>query len=286
VKYENTWQPPIIPPGYNISVTKASAIFAVFWIYLYGFMFSTSLNLETYPLSVFKIMGWIIFGLVSGIITSVMITQSQLGRLSRDYKFSPNGKDLVLIIAPIILFFILGFFVSFSFSSFSPHAPVFQGFSISVYAWGVSIAAIRPVLFFAFERRENMRLMQSWFGSDGVGIILIPKAPDSNVDRTEINNKDKWKKSIRGWFPTEPALRSGRVNSKKSNIRIPKGPPTLKERVVGGLGAAGSGLILLAIVFYFVPIYSRQAIAIELIVGIALVAAAFIVTKLKGNNRN
>jgi hypothetical protein len=91
---------------------------------------------------------------------------------------------------------------------------------------------------------------------------------------------------IRGWFPQEPASRVGIANSEKKNIRIRKKPPTMRERAVGGLGAAGGGLVLSAIVFYFVPIYSIQAIAIELIVGIALVAAAFIVTKLKGNSRN
>jgi hypothetical protein len=88
---------------------------------------------------------------------------------------------------------------------------------------------------------------------------------------------------IRGWFPTESALLTCNSNIKKSNIKIPKGPPSMRERVVGGLGAAGGGLVGLGIIFYFVPMYPKQAVAILLIVGIPLLAAAIIVSRTTKN---
>jgi hypothetical protein len=91
---------------------------------------------------------------------------------------------------------------------------------------------------------------------------------------------------IRGWFPTDPAFRTGNANTEKSNIRIRKGPPTLRERAVGGLGAAGGVLTLSAVVFYFVPIYPKQAVTILLIAGIPLLIAAIIVNRTAKKSQN
>jgi len=40
----------------------------------------------------------------------------------------------------------------------------------------------------AFEKKENMRLMQSWWGPT---IILLPKAPTSNVNRLEVATEQR-----------------------------------------------------------------------------------------------
>ena len=181
VNYEYKQPPMTIPSEYTVSATKAAGAFAIFWIIIYGildgFVFSTSL--ERYPVSAFQLIPWIIVGLAVGAITSTMVTKNQLSRLSRDVQFYVNGKDMVLLIVPIVLFLIFGFFVSLSIPAAIPHVQSFQGFLFSVYAWGVSFVAIRPVLFLGFERRENMRLMQSWWG---LGTFLIPKAPESIVN--------------------------------------------------------------------------------------------------------
>ncbi len=186
VDYENIHQPPIIMPNYKVSATKAAGLLAIFWIIIYGildgFVFSSSYNLEKYPISVFQFLPWIVASIAVGVITSTIVTKNQLRRLSRDCHFYANGKDMVLLIIPIVIFLIFGFLVSLTISTASLNGVAFPGFLFlfSVYAWGVSLVAMRPVLFFAFERKENMRLMQSWWG---MGIFLIPKPPESNVNQ-------------------------------------------------------------------------------------------------------
>ena len=177
VDSETKQQSLVIPPGYDVSATKFAGASAIFWIIFYGFMTFTSLDLERYPISAFQVVAWIIAGLTVGTITGAMFTKNQLARLSKDYQFFLNGKDMVLLLVPTILFFIFGVFVSWFFPS-GLHVPHFQGLLISLYAWGISIEITRIVLFYAFEKRENMRLMQSWLG---MGIFLIPKAPKQQV---------------------------------------------------------------------------------------------------------
>jgi hypothetical protein len=58
---------------------------------------------------------WIAVGLAFGIISAMMITRNQLDRLLKDYQFFPNGKNMVLLIASMVLFFIFGFFVCLAF---------------------------------------------------------------------------------------------------------------------------------------------------------------------------
>jgi hypothetical protein len=179
-------QPPIIPPGYNVSSTKVAGIVAILYIIIYGFSSFYNLNFEEYAISVFQGVAWIIFGVAAGTISSIIFTQNQLGRLLKDYQFSTNGQDLVLLIVPLVLFSIFVFFVSFSFNGIM-HITALQGCVISVFAYGVSMLIIRYVLFLAFEKNENMRLMQSWGGKL---MILIPKAPESNVNQTKMNTKN------------------------------------------------------------------------------------------------
>lgn len=101
-----------------------------------------------------------------------------------------------------------------------------------------------------------------------------------------MNVKKNLENRIRGWLPAEPAHRTGNANIEKTKFRIRKGPPTMGERAVGGLGAAGGGLILLASVFYFVPIYPKQAVAIMLIAGIPLLVAAFVIDRITKKTQN
>ena len=98
-----------------------------------------------------------------------------------------------------------------------------------------------------------------------------------------MNVKKSLESRIRGWLPKEPALRTGNANAEKSKIRMRKDAVTLSERAVGGLGASGGGLILSAVVFYFIPIYPKPAVAILLIAGIPLLAAAVVVYRTEKN---
>ena len=160
--------PPIIPQGYNLSATKFAGALAIFWIILYGYLFFTIINLERYPISIVQIAAWIVAGSALGTISCAIVTKNQLKRVSKDYQFSTNVKDMVLLIVPTVLFFTFGFILSWS------------TILISVYAWGISIHITKCALFFNFEKRENLRLMQSWWGME---IYLVPKAPQSQLNR-------------------------------------------------------------------------------------------------------
>lgn len=177
VNHENKQPPLIIPSDYKLSATKIAGAFAIFWLIFYGFIFFTSFSPTRNPISSFQIVAWIIAGLAVGLISNAIVTKNQLTRISKDYQFTPNGKDVVLVIVPIILLSIFSGFVSlFLYSSL-------QVWLISIYAWGISFEITRIVLFAAFEKKENMRLMQSWWGAN---IILVPKAPINIVKRLEI----------------------------------------------------------------------------------------------------
>jgi hypothetical protein len=86
--------------------------------------------------------------------------------------------------------------------------------------------------------------------------------------------KQSLQNRIRGWFPADPAFNAG---SPKTALKIRKTPPTTRERLVGGLGALGGGLISMGIMFSFVPTYSHQLAFAILITGIPVLAAAVLV---------
>ncbi len=173
VNYENRQQPLIIPPEYHVNATKATGVFAIFWIIPVGFITFTILNLERYPVSALQVVTWIIAGLIFGTISNALFTQNQLSRLSKDCQAQGNGKDAPLLIIPIVLFLVLGGFVSWSIGS------ALQGILISEYAWGISFAMTRSIMFITFEKKEGMRIMQSWSGSGG--FVLIPKPPSGRL---------------------------------------------------------------------------------------------------------
>ena len=164
VDYETKKPPQVIPPEYKVSATKVVGAIAIFWTILYGYISFTILDFERYPVSSFQIVPWIIAGTVVGVIIGTIFTKNQLRRLSRDYQFSINGKDMVLLIVPLVLFFVFGISVSLSYSFTNMSIPVMQGFLISFLSLGISLQIIRYVLFVAFEKKENMRIVQSWFG--------------------------------------------------------------------------------------------------------------------------
>jgi hypothetical protein len=93
-----------------------------------------------------------------------------------------------------------------------------------------------------------------------------------------MNVKKILENRMHGWLPKEQTLYGVSPNKKSKLTR--KGSPTLKERLVGGLGGGGGTLVASAIIFYFfVPMYPEQVIPIMLIVGIPLLAAALLVRK-------
>jgi hypothetical protein len=170
--FETTQPPWVIPRGYDVGATKVAGAYAIFWTVITLLnMIISSLSFEEHGvMPVFGVL-WIIVGLAIGVISSTIVTRSQLSRLSREYKFSANKKEAILLIVPVAVFFAFGFPYFVWLSSI-------LWFWASLLAWGIPVGVIRYVLFYSYEKRENMRLVQSWWGT---GIFVIPKPPNNST---------------------------------------------------------------------------------------------------------
>ncbi|MCW4000197.1 MAG: hypothetical protein NWE93_08150 [Candidatus Bathyarchaeota archaeon] len=91
-----------------------------------------------------------------------------------------------------------------------------------------------------------------------------------------MKNKEHSGRQIRGWFPADPKLNAIKVNVAKPRPAI-RGPPTVRERLVGGLGAAGGSFTALGVIMSFVPAYPNQVAVLLVVLGVPLLAAAFLV---------
>ena len=175
---ENKQPPLVIPPGYNNRATKVAEVMAIMWAGILGFLIFLSWPIyDVYDVTVFQLVVWIFVGLAFGVISGWLSTQNQIKRLARDYKMEPNRKDMILISTPILIFFIPSFLlIWFLFNPFIG-TSILSSLNISVWAVGVSSQVARVFMFRRFERRVNMRLVQSWLGG---GIVVIPKPPKNN----------------------------------------------------------------------------------------------------------
>jgi len=92
-----------------------------------------------------------------------------------------------------------------------------------------------------------------------------------------MNLKKYMENRIRGWLPKEPNSARGLLRLKEFRIKLRRRkPPTLIDRVVGGLGGGGGSLVLSGILLYFLfPRCPRSLIVVEEIVGMLLLALAF-----------
>jgi hypothetical protein len=172
--------PTIISPDYNLSATIHAGAYAVFFILLYGFLLFVSFNLAWYPISILQIVAWAIAGLAVGTITSAIYVTHQLRQLKQSYQISILDKVFALFAVSIIGSFIVVYFVDLH------NEPVLNGSLIWVYAFGASIVAIRYILFYRYEKRENMRIMQKWVGSS---YVIIPRAPSVEVQEIKYEGK-------------------------------------------------------------------------------------------------
>jgi hypothetical protein len=147
-------QPPLaIPLGYDLSATKWAGCYAVFWISLtsLNMLFSSEGHLI---LNIFDLF-WLIGGFVIGVILGLVIPRNQLNRLSIEYKINPNRKEIIFLIGSLSIFLAVRFLFFFWF-------PIsFMLIFASLLALGCPILLFRYVLFYAYEKKENMRLVQS-----------------------------------------------------------------------------------------------------------------------------
>lgn len=88
-----------------------------------------------------------------------------------------------------------------------------------------------------------------------------------------MRKQEENKPNIRGWFPTDPANKSVQIMPTR------KASPTLNDRLVGGLGAAGGTFTFSAIIFSFISEYPKPVANLLFFVGIPLLVAAFLVRR-------
>ena len=164
----------IIPPDYTWSATKYAVVIAAIWIICFSYPLLSASNFG-FNLSAFQIAVWVFAGLTFGGLSGVACTKNQLHRLSKDHKISVTAKDMMLLSIPMLLFMVSVYLATWLLLSGSVRGGVLGGFLFAVYFWGVSLYVPRIFLFRSYERKANMRLMQSWGDS---GIAEIPKPPN------------------------------------------------------------------------------------------------------------
>lgn len=174
-------QPPlVIPPWSNQSATASAAMTAIMWIIISSMAILT-ISIDFDYASPLIQVAFLLAGLAVGAAYGVLSTKKIVAILSRKHQYNYTGKTLVLAIVLVVAIF--GFFAVLpSIIGYSPiSGALIRGFWLSFYSFAGSMLMARYVGFFAFEKRQNMRLLQS-----SMSIFVIPKAPDSGVSCSEV----------------------------------------------------------------------------------------------------
>ena len=157
---ENEQHPLVIPSGYNLSTTLIARLTAVFWAILGSILIIPFLSFERNVSFPFQVT-WIIAGLAVGIVSGLVGTKNQLGRLSKDRQLNTNKKDLIILIFPLFLLFMIGQFISVNYVGLRTSALL--GDLCAVFAFAVIVQVIRYGIFSAFEKKEKVCFLQSSF---------------------------------------------------------------------------------------------------------------------------
>jgi hypothetical protein len=177
--FERNKSPLTIPLGYNLSATKVAGAQAVFLTLILAFCISSEILSIVRGYTAFNFFNvlWLICGSIIGTILGLIITRNQLNLLSREYKLIQiNKKEIILFIIPAVIYFtVTGFF-------FLALQNLLWWGNYAIFCWGAPLFLIRYFLFVAYERRENLCLVQSWWNS---GIYVIPKPPCNNSNISE-----------------------------------------------------------------------------------------------------
>ena len=168
--------PLMISQDYTISATNTARNIAILWIFMYGFSSLLWFNIE--PVNITLLVVWIIVGVAVGIFSGKKYTQNQLRRLSKEVQIYPNKKDMIFAVVPLLLVLPFGFLVSWFLFDALVRQSSLLGVVVSVYVFSVSQQVTRFAIFRGFERKQDMRIMTSWFGG---GIAVIPKPPNNNT---------------------------------------------------------------------------------------------------------
>jgi hypothetical protein len=176
-------QPIAIPPGYDLSATLVAGLTTVFYAILGSLLIISFLSLERTITFAFLV-AWIMAGLTIGAISGTVETRNQLKRLSKGHPLKTSKEDLIILIIPLFLLFIVGQYLSINYIGLRSLALLSD--LSAVFAFAVIVQVIRYGLFLAYEKREKVCLMQSSFRGR---IIAIPKAPNGNENQVNFVNR-------------------------------------------------------------------------------------------------
>jgi hypothetical protein len=171
--------PPLkIRQEYTNSATKNAGVLAIGSTIFVG-LFLLSLNLEWQPFSIYYLVAWIIAGAIIGMVLCTLYTSRELCRLSRDYQIDAKWKENLLIVMLPFIVFLIGTSLAMQQIALTSGAAMF-----SLYAWMVSFEFTRYGSLRLFEKKENMRIMTSWFGP---GYAAIPQPPKQKMSLKQVS---------------------------------------------------------------------------------------------------
>ncbi len=168
-------QPPlVIRSGYNISATQSVLTYTVVWVTLDALLGLLAVEViwesGFFPLPVAL---WIIAGIAIGVFSGVTLARKVVKRLSKSYEYHRSIADVFQFSFPVIIFSFAGLMLVWL---FQPDLLFIAdlGLIASMYALCTATTLAETMLFPAYEKRENMKLMQKTFGG---GIIAVPNPP-------------------------------------------------------------------------------------------------------------
>lgn len=148
----------------TLNIGFQTLVFAFF-----SFITIVQINAQNHILLTSQI-GWIIAGLVAGSIFSAAATQRQLKPLATNNRTRMTLAGILLIVGAGILVF--GIFIGVQFSNLP--ALTKYGLLTSLFASVSGVYVARYALFLRFERKNQMRIFQTWSGLSE--LIAIPKS--------------------------------------------------------------------------------------------------------------
>ena len=166
-------QPPlVIRSGYNTSASQYALALTVVCVVLDAYLGFLAVEIAIdsgfFPLS---IVIWIISGIAIGSFSGVTLVRKMVKRLSKNYEYHPSIPDILQFSLPVIIFNLAGLMLIYLFQTDLWTIATLEPM-VSTYALCTALAETK--LFSAYEKRENMQLMQKTFGG---GIIAIPNPP-------------------------------------------------------------------------------------------------------------
>jgi hypothetical protein len=159
----------------TLSATKWQIAQAIFWSLL-GINFLLRVNAQM-EIPFLALLACIVMGVVLGSVLAGLITRTQLNILMEKTKIGVSLQTKLLVVAVFVI--VIGLALSGIYNSIP--LSLTSGFFDAVIPAGLAFLVVRCVLLLNFERKCQMRIMQSWAGW---GMFVVSKnKEDKEVHR-------------------------------------------------------------------------------------------------------